>query len=82
MVKIFNSLINKNAQPYLLDNNNDNCIINVLSNLNYKIINEIKKLNFDLYSYIKKESDNHIKYNHINVAIHENINLYYIVLIL
>jgi hypothetical protein len=68
-IDIFKKLLNKNAQPYLLDNNNNNCLINVLYNLNFNVIDEVKKLdiNFDLKPYIIKEI-----FNHNNKMIIEN----------
>jgi len=68
--KIIPELINQNAHPYLLDNNNVSCLNSVISTFNYNILNkylEIIKSNCyndfdynDEIKYIIGEIDNHI----------------------
>lgn len=68
---ILNELLNNNAQPLLLDNNNFSCIHNAVKTFNYKSIKLLTdKIQFNEYEFIKNELINHqnkmISNTHIN----------------
>lgn len=62
---IINNLLNNGAQPLLLDNDNNSCIINILKTYNYSTLNNIiRQINYFNNSekeinFILKELDNH-----------------------
>lgn len=64
--KIICELLNQNAQPYLLDNNNISCLNSIISTFNYKILHKYfeitnSKQNYkDEIKYIVNELNNHI----------------------
>jgi hypothetical protein len=61
--KIVDSLINNNAQPFLLDNNGKSCINSILSNFNYQVLQNklINNIYFNENEFIQNELKNHIQ---------------------
>jgi ADP-ribose pyrophosphatase YjhB (NUDIX family) len=61
--KIIKSLLDKNAQPLLLDNNHNTCINPLLSSYNYNILEKViqNHIHFDEIEYIRNELFNHIQ---------------------
>jgi 8-oxo-dGTP pyrophosphatase MutT (NUDIX family) len=61
--KIIKSLLDKNAQPLLLDNNHNTCINPLLSSYNYNILQKVltNRIYFNEVEFNKHELDNHIR---------------------
>ena len=61
--KIIKSLLDKNAQPLLLDNNHNTCINPLLSSYNYNILQKVltNRIYFNKVEFCEHELDNHIK---------------------
>lgn len=61
--KIIKSLLDKNAQPLLLDNNHNTCINPLLSSYNYNILQKVltNRIYFDKVEFYEHELYNHIK---------------------
>ena len=61
--KIITSLLAKNAQPLLLDNNQNACINPILSSYNYNILQKVltNRIYFNKIEFNKNELHNHIK---------------------
>ena len=57
---ILQELLNKNAQPLLLDNNNNSCIHNAVKSFNYKSIKNLcTNIKFNEYNFVENELFNH-----------------------